>query len=164
MILPFRDTSSIVWVTAGAVTPSSFATFFTSLKGFERVCYAMRVATGASGVTPISVVLRQARTVGGSGDKALPFVKAFRKLDYPGSPASQVTAAFDVVNNTFTFDATVSKNNLYMIEVNRTDLDVQNDFDCVGIDFGDGAAQTVDCVALLLGAKSGRVQTNPLVD
>lgn len=164
MILPFRDMGKLVWVTAGAITPSSFAAFFVSLKGFERVAFYMRVATGASGVTPIAVTLRQAKTIAGASEKALSFVKAYRKLDYPGSPASQDTAEFAVASDTFTFDATVSKNNLYSIEVNRTDLDVANDFDCVGIDFADGAAQTVDCVALMLGSKHGRVSSNPLID
>lgn len=164
MILPFRDNSALVWVTAGAVTPSSFAAAYVSLKGFQRVAFYIRVATGASGVTASAVNLLQAKTVAGGSSKALAFTRAFRRLDYPGSPASQVTSEFAVTNNAFTFDATVSKNNLYGIEVNRTSLDIQNDFDCVGIDFADGAAQTVDCVALLLGSNGGRTQNNPLVD
>lgn len=164
MILPFRDSGKAIWVTAGVITPSSYAPLYLSLKGYERVCFMMRVATAGSGVTAIAVTLMQAKTVAGGSAKALSFDKAYRKLDYPGSPASQDLAEFAVASDTFTFDATVSKNNLYSIEVNRTQLDVGNDFDCVGIDFGDGAAQTVDCVALLLGSKFGRSSANPLVD
>lgn len=161
MALPFIEKGKLILVTP-AVTPSSYTPKFLSLKGYERATFFLYVATGSSGVTAIAASLLQATVVAGSDAKVLPFTEAFRKLDV--GAADQELTKFTVASNTFTFDATVSKNNIYQIEVDKSQLDIKNDFDCLALDFADGAAQTVLAMAVLHPSKNARVPTNPLVD
>lgn len=136
-------------------------TKYVSLKNYRKLQIVIDIANGTS-VTGSTITLKQATTVAGAGEKALAFTRMLSNIDYA---AGQVMAETAVAANTFTTDATNSKNLRYIIEVNAEDLDMANGFDCVRLD-GTGHAATASrgvCVTyILLGARFNGA--NPLVD
>lgn len=126
-------------------TPSSAAPKWVSLKNFERASIVIIAANG-SGVTGSAVALSQATTVTGTSAKTLGFSTVDADTDTGSSDAFTATA---VASNTFTTDATNSKNLKYVIEVKNTDLDVANGFDCFRVTLGNAVNTTVSAVAIL---------------
>jgi hypothetical protein len=119
------------------------------------------IANGTT-VTGSAITLKQATTVAGAGEKALPFTRMLANID---TGASQTMVETAVVSNTFTTDATNSKNLRYIIDVDSESLDSANSFDCVRVD-GTGHAATAPrgftVSYQMYGARfSG---ANPLVD
>jgi len=103
---------------------------YVSLKNFDRMAIIIAV-DNATTVTGGAVTLKQATLVDGTGEKALAFTKMWANTDTGASDTLVETA---VTSNTFTTDTTDAKNLLYVIELNASDLDVTNGFDCVRID------------------------------
>lgn len=132
------------------VVPSTSVPRYISLKNFERVLVLVSVKN-ATTVTGSAITLKQATSVGGSGEKPLGFSKALRNLD---TAAADALAEFAVASNTFTTDNTNSKNLMYAIEVKAEDLDVNGGFDCIRAGTGDATAATVTVTYLLFGAKT----------
>jgi hypothetical protein len=135
--------------------PSSAAPTYVSLKNYERIAIIVLVKN-ATTVTGSAITLKQATSVAAAGEKALAFTTAKRNID---TGAADALADFTVSSNTFTTDATNSKNLMYVIEVKADDLDVNNGFDCVKVGVGDATAATVAVLYALRGAKYA---TNPL--
>jgi hypothetical protein len=136
-------------------------TKYVSMKNYRRLQIVIDIANGTT-VTGSTITLKQATAVAGTGEKALAFTRMLSNIDYG---ASQVMTETAVSSNTFTTDATNSKNLRYIIEVDSDMLDTANGFDCVRLD-GTGHAATasrgVTVTYILWGAKySG---ANPLVD
>jgi hypothetical protein len=135
---------------------------YLSLKNYEKVTFLIGASNGGAGVTGSVITLKQALAVAGTGEKPIPFTKAYRNLDLA---VNQQLAEFAVAADTFTLDATVSKNLFYAIEVDLSQLDVKNDFDCVKLVAGTSVAQTLAIVALLWPGKIQKLASpSPLVD
>lgn len=131
------------------VVPSSATPKYVSLKNYNHVTVQISVKN-ATTVTGSAITLKQATAVAGTGEKELAFTKMWANIDTAASDALVETA---VASNTFTTNSTNSKDLLYIIEVDTTDLDVTNGFDCFRVGTGNGTAATVDVVYILSGAR-----------
>lgn len=118
-----------------ACPPAALATTagdgdYISLKNFDHLTIVILV-DNATTVTGGAVTLKQASAVAGGDEKALSFSKMWANVDTGASDTLVETA---VVSDTFTTDTTNAKNLMYVIEVEATDLDTANGFNCVRID------------------------------
>lgn len=116
-----------------------------SMKGYKK-CSIVLVILNATTVTGGAVTVLQAQAVAGTGSKALSFTSALRNID---AAAADALASFAVTSDTFTTDATNSKQLLYVIDVDATQLDQANGFDCIRIDVASSAA-SVGCALYFL--------------
>src|SRR5574340_614693 len=128
--LNLTDIAKVVMGCApAALATTAGAGDYVSLKNFDRLTILIPVLNGAT-VTGGDVTLKQATAVAGTGEKALAFAKMYANTDCAASDTLTETA---VTSNTFTTNATNSKQLMYVIEVKASDLDVANGFDCVRI-------------------------------
>jgi hypothetical protein len=103
---------------------------YVSLKNFSKLRIAISVLNGTS-VTGGTVTLKQATAVAGTNEKPLAFSKMLANTDCAAGDTPTETA---VISNTFTTGTTNSKQLLYVIEVDASDLDASNGFNCVRVD------------------------------
>ncbi len=103
---------------------------YVSMKGHQHLTIVLSVKNGTT-VTGCAVTLKQATAVAGTSEKALAFTKMWANIDAGASDTLVETA---VTSNTFTTDTTNSKDLLYVMEIEASDLDVANGFDCVRLD------------------------------
>jgi hypothetical protein len=122
---------------------------YVSMKGFDRCSIIISVDNGNT-VTGGAVTLLQATTVAGGSEKALAFDTVYRNID---TGASDTLVAAAVTSNTFTTDTTNAKNLLYVIEVQASQLDVDNGFDCLRIDVASMANAVGDVIYILHPAR-----------
>lgn len=139
----------------GPVAPSTSTPDFVSMKGYNRCTVLIPVKNGTT-VTGSAISITQATDVSNTGGKALPFSTAYRSLNTGPSGNTDALSSFSVASNTFTTDSTNSTDNLYAIEINETDLDVANGFDCVRVNTGNSTNATLAVVAVLWPAKFGK--------
>ena len=133
---------------------------YVSLKGYSRVTFLIFVTNGTT-VTGSAITLEQATAVAGTGAKALAFDHAQRTIDAAANPR---LARFTVASNTFTTDATDSKELVYAIDVKRQQLDTENGYDCVRPKLANATAATCEVVAICWPAIDSAAEINPLVD
>lgn len=114
----------------GALATTNGDCDYVSLKGFER-CTILLAVDNATTVTGGAITLKQATAVAGTSEKALSFSKVFANVDTGASDTLVETA---VTSDTFTTNTTNDKNLMYVIEVDASDLDVANGFDCIRVD------------------------------
>lgn len=138
-------------------TPSSSTPDYVSLKGYNRCTVLIAVDNGTAPVGS-AITLKQATAVAGTGEKALAFTKQWQNIDIDAADALTETA---VTNNTFTTDNTADKNLLYVLEINETDLDVANDFDCIRAGAGNATNAVVSVVYILWPAKYAGATPQP---
>ena len=147
---------------AGLLLTSTLGdTTYVSMKNYARCRITISIADGTT-VTGSTITLKQATAVAGTDEKALAFTRMLANTDYAASKTMVETA---VTANTFTTQTVNSKDSLYIIDVDASDLDIANGFDCIRVD-GTGHAATASRGVVVLydlyGAKySG---ANPLVD
>ena len=103
---------------------------YVSLANYDRCAVILTVDNGTT-VTAGAVTLKQATAVAGTGEKALAFSRMRANVDTGASDALVETA---VTSNTFNTDGTNDKNQLYVIDVKATDLDIESGFDCMRVD------------------------------
>lgn len=138
------DKSKVV-VAFHAAVPSSASPKWVSLKGYNHLT-AIVVFTNATTVTGSAIGLSQATAVAGTSAKTLPFTQNWGTVD----DSTSVALTNNVVSsNTFTTDATNSKSGFYIIEVDATDLDQANGFDCVRVTAGNATAATIEIIYIL---------------
>lgn len=97
---------------------------YASMKLYDRLMILIQTGAWAAGTA--AVTLKQATDVSGTGTKALAFSWVW--INTAAAPDTFTKTA--VVSNTFNLD---TPNLLYAIEVVASDLDVSNNFDCVGV-------------------------------
>jgi hypothetical protein len=114
----------------GALATTNGDCDYVSLKNYSGISILIAV-DNATTVTGGAVTLKQASAVAGGDEKALGFTKVYANLDAAAGDTLTETA---VVSNTFTTNTTDNKNLLYVIELDASDLDVANGFDCVRVD------------------------------
>ena len=142
------------------VLPSTSAGVYVSLKNYNHVTVLISVKN-ATTVTGSAITLKQATAVAGTNEKELAFTKVWANIDTAASDNLVETA---VVSNTFTTNSTNSKNLLYVIEVDTTDLDVTNGFDCFRVGLATGVAMVADVVYILSGARYASPTKSALTD
>lgn len=114
----------------GALATTNGDCDYVSLKGYERCTIVLNV-DNATTVTGGAITLKQATAVAGTGEKALAFDTVWKNVDCAAGDTLTETA---VTSNTFTTDTADAKNQLYVMEINASDLDVANGFDCIRLD------------------------------
>lgn len=127
------------------ITPSSSTPDYVSLKDYRHLTVIVTVDNGTT-VTGSAITLKQATAVAGTGEKELAFTKAWRNID---TDAADALAEFAVTSNTFTTDATNAKNLQYVLEVDASELDLANGFDCVRLGTGNGANMVLSATYIL---------------
>lgn len=140
--LKFVQGAGPVLLNSGAITGDYF-----SLKNHRRLLIRLALAP-ASGTDIAAVTLKQAKTVDNSPvtEKALSFSRMWRQL--PDVSDALVETA--VTSDTFNTSATAQKEVFY-IEVQATDLDLANSFDCVRINVTDPGSVSTPCDVLMIG-------------
>lgn len=117
---------------------------YVSLKGFGRLLVIIMQGAWAGG-TP-AVTMKQATAIAGTGEKALSFATMWTKVAITGTTWVRTAVA----SNTFNLPAVA--NTMSAIEINATDLDVANGFDCVRLDVASpGANADLICAIYILG-------------
>lgn len=137
------------------VVPSTSTPDYVSLKNYAK-CTVLIFVKNATTVTGSAITLKQATAVAGTSEKALSFTTAKRNID---TAAADQLSDFTVTSDTFTTNSTNSKNLMYVIEVDASQLDVNNGFDCLRAGTGDATAATVTVIYILWGS---RFTPNPL--
>jgi hypothetical protein len=144
----FIDYNKIVTGLA-AILPSSSVPDYVSMKNYAHLTVIINVHNVTT-VTGSAITLKQATTVAAGGEKALAFTKMWANLDVvAGEDFTEVA----VVSNTFTTDATNSKDLLYVIEVPASTLDIAGGFDCVRAGTANAVAATVNVLYILSRGK-----------
>jgi hypothetical protein len=128
-----------------SIVPSSSTPDYVSLKNFSRLCVVILVKN-ATTVTGSAITLKQAKTVAGGSEKELAFSRMWANID---TGAGDTLTETTVVSNTFTTDATNSKNLMYLINVDEHNLDINNGFDCVRLGTANATAATVTVLYIL---------------
>lgn len=131
------------------ITPSSSTPDYVSLKNYDKFT-AIILVDNAAGVTGSAITLKQATAVAGTGEKALAFTKQWANTD---TGAADTLTETTVSSNTFTTDNTNAKNLMYVLEVDPSDLDVDNNFDCIRVGTGDATNAVVSVCYILWPAK-----------
>jgi len=138
---------------AGLLLTSTLGdTTYVSMKNFARARITIVIADGTT-VTGSTITLKQATAIAGTSEKALAFTRMLANTDYAASKTMVETA---VTSNTFTTQTTNSKDSVYIIDVDASDLDIANGFDCFRVDCtGHAATASRGCAVIydLYGAK-----------
>lgn len=122
--------------TTGAAQTGDYA----SMKGYRHL--TVIINSGAVAATS-AVTLKQATDVAATSEKALTFTEYSVK-------AGQV-ANFTDTTCSSTFDISTTANSLYVIEIDSSELDVDNAFDCVRVNLATpGAAAVLVSVVYVL--------------
>lgn len=151
MSKPLVSTAKIVPVLA-SVTPSTTTPRYVSLKDYTHATILVTVKN-ATTVTGSAITLKQATTVAGTNEKTLAFTKVWANTDNSSSSTGDTLTETAVTSNTFTTDSTNSKNLTYVMEVESSDLDTANGFDCFRIGTGDATAATLTVNYILSGSR-----------
>lgn len=137
------------------VVPSSSVPDYVSMKGYSRIAIKIKVKN-ATTVTGSAITVLQATAVAGTGEKAVAFTKAYRNIDVDAA-GGDIVAEFAVTSNTFTTDATNSKNLCYWIEIRADELDIDGGFDCIRAGTANATAATVDVDYFLFPMKFAKL-------
>jgi hypothetical protein len=132
-----------------ALTGAAGDAAYVSMKNYHRAQIIIDVTNGST-VTGGAVTLKQATAVAGTGEKALAFTRMLANTDVG---AGQTLTETSVASNTFTTDTTNSKRLRYVIDVQASDLDSANGFDCLRVDVASMANATGQVSYVLYGAK-----------
>lgn len=127
------------------ITPSTSTPDYVSMKDYRHFTAIIQV-DNATTVTGSAITLKQATAVAGTSEKALAFTKVWANTDIDASDALVETV---VTSNTFTTDATNNKNLMYVIEVDASELDMANGFDCIRVGTGNATAAVVSVTYIL---------------
>ena len=147
----------------GSGAPSSFASLWIDMNLYPHVSFVIGVANPGSGITTSAVTVNQGISVLGTSSKALVYNNYFKGT---GGYAAQ-TSASDVltqvtgVSGTFNTATTVSTNFLYLIEIQDTDLDLANGFNCVQLAIATGGGSIMQEYAICYPRFSGNYSEIP---
>lgn len=120
------------------IVPSTTVPDYVSLKLYPKLTIIIDIDNGAT-VTGTAITLKQAQAVANTGEKALAFTRMWANLNTAATDTLVETA---VSSNTFTSATTNDINMQYVIEVDASELDTANGFDCVRV----GTANAVNAV------------------
>ncbi len=133
------------------ITPSSSTPDYVKLSAYTHLTIVIEVRN-ATTVTGSAITLKQATDAAGTSEKALSFSKVWANTDTGSADTLTETT---VSSDTFTTDATNSKNLMYVFEVDATDLDKDNGFYWVRAGTGNATAATLSITYILSGVRYG---------
>lgn len=116
---------------------------FHSMKAYRKASVFIAIGNLAGDLT---FDLLQAKNVEGGSQKALAFSKIYRQ-DPNSNDESWVPQT--VTNNTITFANASEDNTHWCIDIDDTDLDVTNDFDCIRPNVNPAAAATLCAITIV---------------
>ncbi len=125
-----------------------------NMKNYERVSFIIPIANGTTS-TALAIGLQQASDTNGTGVKTLAFTNYWAATNAAGVQGTSADTLVKTTasSNTFNTDATTSKAGLYIIDVQSSDLDVTNSFNCVRVNPGTAAAgATLGVIAIARAA------------
>ncbi|WP_337186587.1 hypothetical protein [Phenylobacterium sp.] len=137
-----------------AIVPVNLATAanngdWVSLKNFDRVTIVVFKGAGTAGEDPV-ITLQQATAVAGTGAKALNFTRIDKKIGTQ-TGIGAFTTATQAAANTHTDADSAEAEGLFAIEVQASDLDVSNGYDCVQVSIPDaGTNAQIGCALYIL--------------
>ena len=134
-----------------SAVPSSAAPQWVAMNNYGHITIFI-LQTNATTVTGSAITLKQAVDVSGTSSKTLAFKTYWSNTDVSANDTLTVQTAS---SNTFTTDATNSKNSIYVIEVDATDLDVANAFNYIQVGVGNGTANTIAVLYTLSITRQG---------
>lgn len=104
---------------------------YISLKNARRVAVVFASGVGTNGDDP-TLTLQQAQDVSGTGVKALNFTEIWRKQAATNLAAvGQWTRTAQAAGNTYTNTDAAEQSLMWVVEIDPTQLDVENGFDCI---------------------------------
>lgn len=125
-----------------------------SMKNFDRLTVIFVKAAGVAGDDPV-LTLKQATDVAGTGAKALNFTRVDSKVGVQ-TGIGVFTANSQAAGNTYTDLVSAEAQGLFLIEVQASDLDVANGFDCVQFSVPDTGAAGAQLGAALYVLRHAR--------
>lgn len=131
--------------------PASAAPTLVNLSAYDHLTIILSILN-ATTVTGSAITVKQSLDNVGTGSKPVPFIKMWANVDTVASDSLVETA---VVANTFTTGAVNSKAMNYIIEINASDLDINNNFNWITVGIGNGTATTIAATYILGGARFG---------
>lgn len=131
------------------ITPSSSTPDYVTMKNYRRLAVIITVNNGAT-VTGSAITLKQATDASGTSEKALGFDYVWVNTDTDASDTLTKTA---VSSDTFTTDDTNNKNLKYVIEVDVSSLDTNNNFNFVRLGTGDGTNMSLNAEYILYNGR-----------
>lgn len=143
------------------IVPSSTTPDYVAMKNYDGFLAVITVKN-ATTVTGSAITLKQATAVAGTGEKALAFALVWQNED-TAAAGGDVLAETAVVSDTFTTDATDSKDLKYIVDVKTESLDVNNGFNAVRVGTGDAVAATVNIEYLLYNGRYAPVQDDSVI-
>lgn len=141
------DKAKILYLFNG--TPSTATTLWINMALYNHITFILDVLN-ATTVTGSAITLNQAQDVAGTGSKALTYNNYFSAAALFGSQVAtaDVLTQTTGVAGTFTTNAVNSTKSLYVIEVQDTDLDLNNNFKAVQMALATGVATTIGVIAI----------------
>jgi len=145
-----KSVEQVKWVTGLApITPSTSTPDYVSMKGYSKLTIII-LADNATTVTGSAITLYEATAVAGTGAQQMAMTEMWANTDTAAGDTLTKTA---VTSNTFTTDTTNAKNLMYVIEVDQTDLDMDDSYDCVRLGTGDAANTVISVLYMLWNPK-----------
>ena len=145
-------------------TPSSFTSLWLDMAFFSHITFYLAVSNSTT-VTGAAITLNQALTSAGGSAKALTYNNYFSAINLFASQAAtqDVWTQVTGVAGTFTTNTTNSVLSAYIIEVQDTDLDLNNAFQYVALLANPGTATTINVSAICYARYGGNYATIPTV-
>ncbi len=134
------------------ILPNSTTPDYVSLKGYRKFTAVILVDNNTT-VTGSAITLKQDDDVTGGSEKALAFTKVWQNIDTGNTTTGDTLTETTVTSDTFTTDTTNAKNLMYVIEVDASELDVDNGFDCIRVGTADAVAAITSVLYILWPAK-----------
>jgi len=127
---------------------------YISLKNSHHVTIIIK--WGVSLVATQAITLTQATSVAGAGAKALSFTKTWVNADTTSSDAFVKTTV-----TSDTYDKTAASQQIHVIEIDASQLDVENGFDCIRVNLeSPGANATLQDITYI-ASRLRHASTNP---
>ena len=142
------------------ITPSTSTPDYVSMKNYHHLTIII-LADNATTVTGSAITVKQASDVAATGEKALTMANMWSNIDTGASDTLVKTA---VTSDTFTTDLTNAKNLMYVIEIDASELDVANSFDCVRCGTGDAIASVLSVTYILSRGYMGATPPAAITD
>ena len=137
-----------------------------SLKNYAGCLVLLQKKAGTAG-DDVVFTMTQAQAVAGTGEKALPFSRIYKKLHATTVPGTWTLTEQAAAGN-YTDDTSAEKAGLIAVDVKAEDLDQANGFDCIRLaipDTGSAGAQLISATYILYGPKNGGAgMVSPIAD
>lgn len=113
-----------------------------SMKNYHRCALVFFGKAGSAG-TDVTITVEQATDVSGTGAKALNFTRIDKKEGADLFAVGQFTTVTQAAGNTYTSTNNEQSDQIIVIDFQASDLDKDNDFDCLRFSINAGNASKI---------------------